>query len=51
MKNMITTRKMVKLNVLVSKRFVVNVKGRNVTMDQIKETLSDLDLDKLADMK
>lgn len=39
------------VNVLVGKRFVVNVNGRNVTMDQIKEALNDLDLDKLADMK
>ena len=36
---------------LVGDRFVVNVKGRNVTMDQIKDTLGDLDLAKLATLK
>lgn len=39
------------LNVIVSDRFIVNVKGRNVTMDQLKDTLDDLDLDKLAKME
>ena len=39
------------VNVLVGDRFVVNVKGRNVTMDQIKDTLGDLDLAKLATLK
>ncbi|MPR33207.1 hypothetical protein [Salmonirosea aquatica] len=39
------------INVIVADRFVVNVKGRNVTMDQIKDTLDDLDLDKLAKLE
>lgn len=36
------------INVIVADRFVVNVKGRNVTMDQIRNTLDDLNLDRLA---
>lgn len=39
------------INVIVGDRYVVNVKGRNVTMDQIKSTLGDLDTDKLAKLK
>ncbi len=39
------------VNVIVANRFVVNVKGRNVSMDQIKDTLDDLDLDKLAKLE
>lgn len=39
------------VNVLVGDRFVVNVKGRNVTMDQIKDTLGDLNLDQLAKLE
>lgn len=39
------------LNVIVGNRFIVNVKGRNVSMDQLKDTLDDLDLDKLAKME
>ncbi|MBA4852963.1 transposase [Emticicia sp. BO119] len=37
--------------VLLANRFVVSVKGNNVSMDKIKATLDDIDLNKLADMK
>lgn len=37
--------------VIVANRFVVSVKGNNVSMDKIKATLDDIDLGKLADMK
>lgn len=39
------------VNVIVGDRFIVNVKGRNVSMDQIKDALSDMDLSKLATLK
>ncbi|GHB57175.1 hypothetical protein [Persicitalea jodogahamensis] len=39
------------LNVIVGNRFIVSVKGRKVSMDQIKDTLDDIDIDKLADME
>jgi hypothetical protein len=39
------------LNLIVGDRYIVNVKGRNVSMDQLKGTLNELDLDKLAAMK
>ncbi|MCF2445516.1 hypothetical protein L0657_16250 [Dyadobacter sp. CY345] len=39
------------LNVLVGDRFVVNVNGDNVSMEQLKSILSDLDLEKLAELK
>ncbi len=39
------------LNVLVGNRFIVTVKGRNVSMDQMKDTLDDIDLSKLAKME
>ena len=39
------------LNVLVADRYVVNVNGNHVSMDQLKGILGDLDLDKLADLK
>ncbi len=39
------------VNVLVADRFIVSVKGRKVSMDQIKDTLDDLDLAKLAKME
>jgi len=39
------------INVLVADRFVVNVSGNNLTMDQLKNILSDLDLDKLSELK
>lgn len=44
-------RKNGELNILVGDRFIVSVKGRNVSMDQMKDTLDDLDLDKLAKME
>ncbi|MDZ7934632.1 MAG: hypothetical protein U5M51_06655 [Emticicia sp.] len=37
--------------VIVAKRFVVTVKGRDVEMDKIKETFDDIDLGKLADLE
>ncbi len=36
---------------LVNKRFIVTAKGRGVSIDKIKATLEDVDLDKLADLK
>ena len=39
------------LNVLVADRFVVNVQGDHVTVDQLKGALKDLDLAKLGDLK
>ncbi|TDB64092.1 hypothetical protein [Arundinibacter roseus] len=44
-------RKNGELNIIVADRFVVNVKGRNVTMDQLKDTLGDIDLDKLGGLE
>ena len=37
--------------VIVAKRFVVTIKGRNVEMDKIKDTLDDIDFGKLEDLK
>ena len=37
--------------VLINKRFVVTAEGRGVTMEQIKNALNSLDLDKLASLK
>jgi hypothetical protein len=37
--------------VIVAKRFVVSVKGRNMAMDKIKDTLDDIDFGKLEDLK
>lgn len=39
------------LNVLVADRYVVNVKGKNRTMDELKNVLAELDLDKLSELK
>lgn len=39
------------LNVLVADRFVVNVQGNHITVDQLKDALKDLDLTKLGNMK
>lgn len=39
------------INVLVADRFVVNVHGNNVSVDQMKESLKDIDLGKLEDLK
>lgn len=39
------------LNVLVADRYIVNVNGDNVTIDELKDILGDLDLEKLADLK
>ncbi|MCE7067778.1 hypothetical protein [Dyadobacter sp. CY326] len=39
------------LNVLVADRFVVNVQGNNVSIDQLKGALKDLNLAKLSDLK
>lgn len=44
-------RKDGELNIIVGNRFIVSVKGRNVSMDQMKDTLDDLDLSKLAKME
>lgn len=37
--------------VLVNKRFIVTAKGRGISMDKLKATLDDMDLEKLAAMK
>lgn len=37
--------------VIVAKRFVVTVKGRDIEMDKIKDTFDDIDLGKLADLE
>lgn len=37
--------------VIVAKRFVVTVRGNNVEMDKVKDTLDDIDLGKLEDLK
>lgn len=37
--------------VLVHKRYIVTAKGRGVSMDKIKATLEDVDLNKLASLK
>jgi hypothetical protein len=39
------------LNILVADRYLVNVDGNNVTIDQLKGVLKDIDLSKLADLK
>jgi hypothetical protein len=39
------------INVLVADRYVVNVEGTNVTMEQLKEALEDIALSKLAELK
>lgn len=37
--------------VMVKNRFIVTAKGNGVSMEKIKDTLEDVDLDKLADLK
>lgn len=37
--------------VLVNKRFIVTAKGRGVSMDKLKASLEDIDLDKLGSLK
>ena len=39
------------LNVLVADRYIVNVNGNNITVEQLKSILADLDLAKLANLK
>ncbi|WAC11606.1 hypothetical protein [Dyadobacter pollutisoli] len=39
------------LNVLVADRYLVNVDGNNVSIDQLKDALKDIDLSKLGDLK
>lgn len=39
------------ISVLVANRYIVQVQGRNVDMDKIKDVLEAIDLDKLADIK
>jgi hypothetical protein len=39
------------ISVLVANRYIVNVSGNNTSMDKIKATLDDIDLDKLADLQ
>ncbi len=44
-------RKSGELNVMVARRFIVNVNASNVSADQMKAVISELDLDKLEDLK
>lgn len=44
-------RKSGELNVLVADRFVVNINGNGLSMSKLKDVLSDLDLDKLSELK
>jgi hypothetical protein len=46
-----TSGKYGEISVFVAERYVVNVKGNNVTMDQLKEALNDIDLAKLDKLK
>ncbi|MDR6803271.1 hypothetical protein J2Y45_000541 [Dyadobacter sp. BE34] len=39
------------INVLVADRYVVNVEGNNLSVDQLKDALKAIDLSKLNDMK
>lgn len=39
------------LNVLVAERYLINVEGNNVSIEQLKDCLKDIDLDKLSDLK
>lgn len=39
------------LNIIVADRYIVNVKGNNVDMDQMKKSLDNLDMDKLSALK
>lgn len=39
------------INVLVADRYVVNVEGDNVSVDELKEALKDIDLAKLGELK
>jgi hypothetical protein len=39
------------LNVLVAERYLINVEGNNVSIQQLKDCLKDIDLDKLSDLK
>ncbi|ACT95517.1 hypothetical protein [Dyadobacter fermentans] len=39
------------VNVLVADRYVVNVEGDNVSVDELKEALKDIDLAKLGELK
>ena len=44
-------RKRGEISVMVAGRFLVNVEGDDVSMDDIKEALEEIDLDDLEDMK
>ncbi|WP_031528775.1 hypothetical protein [Dyadobacter crusticola] len=46
-----TQSKSGEINILVADRYVVNVEGENVTMDDLKEALKSIGLTKLADLK
>jgi hypothetical protein len=39
------------LNVLVADRFVINISGSNLSVEQLKSILKDLDLEKLSSLK
>ncbi|MBT32995.1 MAG: hypothetical protein CMO01_25330 [Thalassobius sp.] len=39
------------ISVMVAERFLVQITGRNVSMDDLKDALDDIDLDELEDMK
>lgn len=38
------------ISVIVNERIIVNIEGRNVTMDDLEEALEDIDLDDLEDL-
>ncbi|MHA4736690.1 hypothetical protein [Dyadobacter sp. MSC1_007] len=39
------------INILVGERYVVNVQGNNISVDQLKDALKSIDLDKLGELK
>ena len=39
------------ISVIVANRYIVQVEGRDVSIDKIKSVLGDIDLGKLADLK
>lgn len=46
-----TNGKYGEISVFVAERFIVNVKGNNITIDQLKDALGDIDLDKLKGLQ
>jgi hypothetical protein len=46
-----TESKSGEINVLVGDRYLVNIDGNNISIDQLKEVLKEIDLAKLSDLK